>query len=640
MVAPIMFPRLALLLLVSCQPLVTVASADINAADKKEKGPPGAPAIVPMTVHAVRGQPLEIKLAGMTRKGGIKFIIKSLPKLGTLKEAQPVQKGDLASVVTYTASMDATGDTDVFTYSAQATDTSTAEPEKVTIRISNSAARLEVQEIADAGRVVMGHPKEIALKIRNAGNAAWVRKVAAPKGWRWVKPAEGDFNLAAGTIGDFEIQCEALSPVTLDETITLQGDKKTRFRALIVAPFSAPARVALKWNGENRTRTGAVEIENYDREAAITVRVSGPVWLKFPEELKLEPDAKRELPVSISGHFDQEFSGVLKLTSGASSQDVQVKAGPSPALLRVVSGATEEGEVAFGKLDAETIKTASRDVVLRNEGGRATLVISGELKAFRLQSPPQAGKGIELAPGGEITLIILPPIDTAGTNREKFILGDGESHVELLLTAEIPASAIPATPGAIAGQELIKDPPKQPVVVRQARSKSEIIKNAIINIEGLFLSDGKEDRTIPVVNVVQPEIQTGDTITFTWDLPPGEGWTFRLCYTQVERAKAGGFVKVRRPCGDEVKYSIKGRKASATVSGMQPEVWYGYSVQTIAPNGRYSLPGREFRTQLSTPMPSHWEMYWEWYVAGAVITFALGYWLRKKWKEPISAMAT
>jgi hypothetical protein len=72
---------------------------------------------------------------------------------------------------------------------------------------------------------------------------------------------------------------------------------------------------------------------------------------------------------------------------------------------------------------------------------------------------------------------------------------------------------------------------------------------------------------------------------------------------------------------------------------MLPAVWYDYSVQTIAPDGRNSMLGREFRFQLSTPLPSHWQEYWEWYVAGIVLATGAGYWLRKKWKEPISALA-
>jgi hypothetical protein len=633
-----MFPRLSSILLAFSQVLLVAnVRADINSPGKKEKGPPGAPAIMPMTVYAVRGQPLEIKLNGMTSKGGVKFSIRSRPALGTIKEEKPVQKGDLASTVTYTATPGLTGDTDSFTYSAQATDTPTAEPEKVTIKISDAAAKLEVQEVADAGRIVMGHPKTVILRIRNAGNAAWMRKVPAPAGWRWVKPEDGEFNLPAGTTTDFEIECEARAPQALEEFVTLSGDKKTWFKARIVPPFSAPGSVVLKWNGGNRTRTGTAEIENFDRDAPVTVKVTGPEWLNFPEELTLEPDAKRGLPVSVSGHFEESFEGVLKLTSGAAVEEIKVKVAPSPALLRVVSGATDLGEVAFGKLDAETIKTASREIVLINEGGSPARVVPGGLKAFRLDSPLPAGKGIELPPGSEITLVVFPPADIAGTHRETFTLTDGDSKVELQLTAEIPDSAIVATPGAVAGRDLLKDPPKRAAVVRQIKSRSEIIKNAVINSQGVFLSTGNEDRKIPVVDIVDPEIQSGDSATFAWDLPPGDGWTFRLCYSTMER-RNGKFLKVRQPCGDEVKYNIKGRRASATVSGMEPHVWYGYSVQTIAPDGKEGLPGKEFTIQLSAPMPSHWQVYWEWYVSGGVAAFALGYWLRKKWKEPISAM--
>jgi hypothetical protein len=538
--------------------------------------------------------------------------------------------------VIYTAATDKTGDTDVFTYNAQATDTPASAPEKITIRISDSVPKLEIQEVADAGRIVMGHPKALTVKIRNAGNAPWAANLPAPKGWRWLKPEAGNFSLAPGATIESEIECEALTATTLDETITLPGDKKTRFRATVVTPFTAPVLVTLKWNSESRVRTGAIEVQNLDRESPVKVKATGPEWLTLPaDELTVEPDGKASLSVSIKGDFGKPFSGALKLTSGASSQIVQVKAVPAPAILRVVSGISPDGEVAFGKLDADTIKTARRSITLHNDGGTATVVTPGELKVFTLETPGSA-KAIPLAPGGEATLVFLPPTDIAGTHREPFSLTDGESHVELHLTAEIPESAIPDTPGKIAGGKLL---PRTQPGIQKILTRSEMETRKARGQSGLSEVDGHEDPTVPRINDPYAEILDGSSAIFSWDMPEGDGWTFKLYFPTVESVKTGGVAKMFIACGDEVKYSINGRRASATVTGLRPNVWRKFRIKTIAPDGRSSLLGKEFGVQLSDPVPTHWQEYWEWYVTGLVGGAGLFYWLRKKWREPVSAVA-
>lgn len=631
-----MLPRFVPLMLVFCwcqSPLTPLAHADIQGPDKK-KGPAGAPAIFPMTVTAVRGQPLVIELKGVSSAGEISFKIASKAKLGKVEGLRRVDRD--RSAVTYTAPLDTTGSTDEFTYNAQATGTPVSEPEKVTVRITDAAPKLEVQDVADAGRVVMGHPKEVLVRIRNAGNAAWSTTVPAPKGWRWLKPEGGAFDLAPGATGDFSIQCESLSPASLDESIVLAGERKLRFKANIVAPFAASGLVTLKWNGQSRTRTGNIEIQNLDREAPVTVKVAGPELLTLPESLAVEADKKGGIAVTLAEHFAEPFNGKIKLTGRGWTQEVQVKASPSPALLKVTSGASPDNEVPFGKLDAESIKSAKRTVTVLNEGGTVAQVTTGELKAFRIETPPPAG-GISIPPGGEADIVLLPPNDTIGTHREVLALTDGDSRIELQLTAGVPDSAIAATPGNIAGQQLNKDA-RRLTMPRPPRTQSQKIREAVQNMEGAFASDGKEDPKVPRVNAVEPEIGP-DSATFTWDLPPGDGWKFLLYYAAIEKRSDGRPVKMRYPCGDEVTYKINGRKASATATGLQPNRWYKYSIQTIAPDGRASVLGREFGIQLSTPMKSHFEEYWLWYLAGGVGGAAGGYWLRKKWNEPISAVS-
>ncbi|HEX2748271.1 MAG TPA: hypothetical protein VHM91_09765 [Verrucomicrobiales bacterium] len=628
-----MLPRLIPLLLVFWLCQIFPARGDINK-DRKIKGPAGSPAIESMTVHAVRGIPLVIELKGKTAQGAITFKITQEPTLGKVEGVK--QKDNLTGTVVYTASPDKTGETDVFTYNAQGNGTPASEPERVTIRISDAAPRLDVQEVADAGRVVMGHPKEVTFKIRNGGNGAWIAHPSAPKGWRWLKPENGNFELAAGASIECRIQCDALTATTLDETLTLPGGKKLRFRANIVSPFTAPVQYTLKWNAETLERTGILEVQNLDREAPVTVKATAPEWLTLTnDQLTVEPDGKASLPVSIKGEFSKSFNGSLKLSSGEANQEVQIKAAPAPAILRVVSGATPAGEVTFGLLDAETIKTEKRSIMVRNEGGSPALLVPGALKNFTLDTkvPP---KGFPLGPGEEVALVVLPPMTTAGTNLETFTLTGVEPPIDLQLKAEVPNSAIALTAGTRAGNALggIPSPIARPM------TRAEMDKRVTNGRDGYFPPDGHEDATVPRINIVEPQIENDNqAVTFVWDLPKGEGWKFQLYFATVERVKAGGMAKIWIPCGDEVKYTIKGGKGMATVSGLRPGVWRKFCLKTIAADGRSSLPGKDFGFQMSERAPNHFQEYWEWYVVALFGGSGLFYWLRKKWREPISAVA-
>lgn len=595
-----------------------------------------APAVGPMTVRAIRGKPVEITLSGITATAHtIEFILRKQPKLGRLDETAPKSTSKSTAVVHYTATPGLTGNKDEFSFAVQVPGSSVSDSATVTILISDAAPKLDAPPLVDALRVVMGRPFSRVFNIRNAGNAPWATKVPAPKGWRWKNPRGGDFHLAPNEDVRCEIICEALAPDSLDETIALDANTTTRFVARIVPPFTLlPTRLTLKWNGESRTREGKVEIQNLDTHP-LTVSLRGPDWVKLPASLALEADAKGLLTLTAEGQNDQTLAGAIHIAAGAYTQQVAVNCPPAPPLLAFVAGVTNHGQVAFGKLDAASLKTAKRAVTVRNVGGTEAVVAVQGLKMFRLETPVPA-TGLRLAPGAEAGFVILPPDDVAGRPAEDFVVTADGSRAEAHLSAGIDADALPVGPGAGSTTELLKGE-KQTTGQRQARTRSEIEKAALANIKGLLISDGNEDPALPRINVVEVVEDTGDSMTIAWDLPEGDGWKFQLYRATHQRLENGKPpMKVWELCGKEVTMTIEGRKATATIKNLTPYVWYKCCLQTLAPDGRRSMPGNEIGLLPVPPPPTHWE----WYVVGAVLLVILIYWLRKKWLEPISAAGT
>ncbi len=618
-----MAPRITPLVLFLCcfpaLPVVFQARADIKGGGKNDI-PSGAPAIKSQTVNAVRGQPVTIKLTGKAARGEIIFIIRSQPRLGSFVEEAPVVVDALNSTITYIPSLEKTGDTDEFLFAARGTSTATtSDAEKVTIRITDPVAKLTAPGVVGAGRVVMGHPKKTTFKVKNGGNGAWKARVPAPKGWRWILPADGNFDVAPGATLECEIQCEGAGGPEVEETVTLHGVTKVSFTASIVPPFSAPAETALKWDDRERLRAGAFDARNADGESPVTLRITGPEWLTLPAEITLPPGGSTSVPLTLRERLDQTLKGTVKLAGGTFSQEVTVTASPAPALLAAAGDLTDNHEVAFGKLDAETLKTARRKVTLKNTGGSPAVLKVTALKDFGFDAPPPAA-GIPLAPGAETTVVFRPPAGGQGTHREPVAFTAGDTKIDLQLTAEIPASAMPSVPGEI---------------TRPAMPMTRVGPNGGEPV--YYTGEAPVDFTLPRVHAVEPVILGPDSVSFTWDQPAGEGWKFQLCYATPQMRKDGAPIKLLQPLTKGVTFSNSGRKVTAVVTGLSPEKWYKYSVQVISPDGRASLPGKEFGIKLATPLPSHLEEYWAWYACGGVFALLAGYWLRKRWKAPISA---
>ena len=628
-----MIPRFLLLILL-CLP--ALAQRRTNTAAKDDKADGGAPAVNAQEVKVIRGKSVVIELTGTTRTNkAMTFIIRDQPKLGRFTEEKPKPSGDRSAKITYTSATDGKGAKDKFTFAAQVPGSSVCEPATVTITITDPAVRLDTIEVVEARRLVLGSPGERTFLMRNGGTAKWEAKVPAPKGWQWIAPAGGAFSLAPGAEINARISCLAVTVGALEEIVSFDADTKITFRAQIVPPFSLTAPAALVWQKETRTRTGSIELTNLDPVKPLTIQVTAPAWLKTEQEVTLAPDVKAVLHLAVDTDHGKDLTGQLKLTAGTHSESVEIKAAPSPALLTVTGGLDEHYGLHFGRLTAGSLIKAKRPFVVLNEGGAPATVTLKVPEHFTLE-PPLAAEGKPLAPGAEVTFTLLPPKQTAGTFKAELLIEGGDDIVTIECSAGIDPSAIPPLPGKLAGIRLEQSRPKGAVRIRTAEDQK---RNVMVNFYGAYFGDGTEDEKMPRIDVVEIAADTGEEVTFAWDLPEGDGWKFQLLRAAYRRLANGDPGKVWDPCGDEVKYTVEGRRATATVSELPPHMPFNFCIQTIAADGRHSFPGKPISYRPFPPDPSHWQEYRAFYGGAAALLIALGWWLRKKWLQPLSASA-
>jgi len=632
-----MIPRFLLLLLL-CLPSRAQRRPDKPDKDSRTDG--GAPGVYAQEVEVIRGRSIVITLRGSTRTNSdISFIIREKPKLGRLTDDKPKQKDQQHATVTYTAFPDGKGNKDSFTFAGQVPGSSVGEAQTVTIRITDPEVRLDTIETVEVKRALLDQPVERTFLIGNGGTKAWEAKLPAPKGWKWIHPAEGAFRLAPGAEVNARISCLAAAVGAHAEELDLKDGPKITFRSNVLPPFALSTELAeLKWQKETRTRTGSIELSSMDETNAVTIKIEAPEWLKLEKEVKLDPARKSLLLLAVEADHGKELSARVKLVAGNHTEFLDLKAAPSPAVLSAllprISGLGDRLGLHFGRLTAMSLSNSKLAFVVLNEGGAPATVKLKMPEHFSLEKPLPEG-GHTLAPGAQTTITLLPPKNTAGTFKGELLIEGGDDPVTVECSAGIDPSALPPVPGKLAGLRLLDDRK----VASRVRTAEDQMKEWAATKDGAFPVDGTEDASVPRIHEVTVAGDTGREVTFAWELPPGDGWKFQLYRATLQRLKSGPLAKVYEPCGDEVAYTVTGRQATATVPDLLPHMPFNFRIQTIAPDGRRSFPGREISYRPYPPDPPHWKQYWSYYAFGLVVFGLFVRWLWKQWKKPLSATA-
>jgi hypothetical protein len=612
-------------------------AADISAGGprggggKKDKPVPRAPVARDVTVKAVRGRTVEIALEGITGTGSaMEFSIRSQPRLGVLQPAEPVPAGNSRAVVRYTADPGSAGSRDSFTYGVQVPGRPSSISATVTVLISDARARLEVPAAMDFGVVVAGEPVTKTVSIRNVGDGEWEAEPELPEGWSWVTPEGGRFQLGVGESLVAGIRCDAEVPGELEGEVVLAGESRVRLSARVMAPFTVyPATLVLDWEAGKLSRAGKATLQNNTKQP-LTVTVDGPEQFGYPATVTVAADGKSEVQVGAKGLLSEALRGNLQFVAQGHRHAMVVEAQPAPSLVRL---AAESAQVVdFGKVALADAGKVVRSVILENVGGSTATVTADGLELFSVPLLDE-GKGVALKAGERVELGMVPRNVGAGVHEEELTLSSGAARMLVPLRVELEAVAAAAGSAAEAALAKTSPPRENPDKVK---TDAELVRIARLNIGGLLASDGTEKADVPRVDMVDYVSDDGVSVTFAWDLPPGDGWNFRILRPRVTRSKVTGqLARIWEPCGAEAVVRINGRRAVATVSGLEPGNPFKCAIQTMAADGRKSLPGMElgFLPMLPPAVP------WVRYAIGLLFAVLVGMWGWKKWKEPIRAQA-
>jgi hypothetical protein len=625
-----------LLVAVVCAGVPVTGWADISdgvrpgGGKKKEKPAPRAPVAKDVTVRVVRGRTTEIVLEGITGTGSaMDFSIRTLPRIGVLQPAVPVAAGPSKAVVRYTAAPGTSGERDVFTYGVQIPGRPSSTSATVTVLISDPRAKLVCAGAVDAGVVVAGETVVRPLTIRNTGDGVWEGGPELPAGWSWRTPAGGAFSLEPGGVIEAELECQPAVPGLQDETVVLDGATRLRLTARAIAPFTAfPSTLVLDWEEASMKRSGKVQLQN-NTKAGLEVMIDGPKEFGVVERVTVPADGKVEVLVSAVTALDLEGKGMVQFSGGGHRHAVTVESRVAPAVVRVKGGAA--AVVDFGKVAVSEAGRAEQRVELENAGGsQATVSVEG-LQAFVVSGLGEKGT-VVVKPGGVVTLGLKVRESRAGIYEEKMVVVSGTARLEVPVRVETTGEAAGGTGNA--ADRTLENTSTRPVVSAVPRNNEERAAHAQLAVGGLLAADGTERAELPRINLVDYVSDDGYAVTFAWDLPEGEGWTFRILRPEVGRSKlTGQFARIWVPAGKEAVIRIEGRRAIATVTGLVPGDPFKCALQTIAADGRKSLPGDQltFHPLLPAPVP------WLRYVVGVLAAVAVVVWGWKKWREPIRA---
>ncbi len=618
--------------------LLVLAGLTCASAQESKGGRLRAPVAKDAVFKAVRGQPLEILLEGTTSTSrGLVFAVRQGPRLGSFSEKAPVavkgqesEKGRSYASLHYTADASLKGDRDTFTFSCKLDGGPSSNEATVTILLSDASPKLKVPAKLDLGRVILGAVSGKSFTVSNEGTCAFSAPVAAPAGFTWRSPAGGMFEIEPGASVEAALLLDTGKARSVDSVLTFMAGVEVKCSARIVPLFSVlpSATLQLQWRPETLTRSARVSLQN-NTDGPLVVDILGSPGTRLPRSLSLDPSAAQPLDIVTTEPLTAGASGTITVSSGLQQEVIPFTAAQAPALIKAVDF-PESGVIDFGKLATIDAGEAVRTVLLQNKGGsHGEVSIKPALKYFRVSAAELRDGVAVIKAGGELQLTFQPSSLPSNAREEDITLSAPGWAAGLKLLAAWDAALIPAATRSAAEIALLQEKPLTPT--RAGPTKREVEINSILGWKGGVIADGTEDPALPTIDTVTIDHQTDSTATFSWELPPGEGWTFRLMRAEVHRPGPDTPLRKLWMPYDAATVTIEGRRASTTVSGLIPGAGVNFAVQTISPNGKKSYPGTYIPIVTLMSPPIRWE-YW---AMGVLALLGMGYWLRKKWKEPI-----
>jgi hypothetical protein len=577
--------------------------------DKKKDDKDGyLPEARPSAGRFISGQATDVELvAAVGSLRQMEFVIRQMPKNGTLSAIRPDLREGNKAVVTYTHRGGDAPLMDAFTYACRLDGGAWSAPATVTLVGERLQPRIEVVNLPQFARVFLGGESSARIVVRNKGTADFHTEV------KWPEPFTGPpvVDVPRGGSQEFEVIARPAKTGDFRHEMVLQPDvpeSKAIFYVVCVQALSvSPSHLTLVLDGKDGERSGVLSLANA-REQPVRVVMKHPARLLAPEETEVAASSRSDLRIALPGGDVVAFSGEIVVVAGEDVQTVSVEASPKPAVLQVLVPASRA--LDFGVVDQYT--TPSREVVLSNVGGKPLVVEARVRPPFSLG---EAVKSARIEPHAQSRLRISLQTDRPGQTGGELNLDSNSTRMTVTLSAEVhevkateppvlasqsPQASKPSSPPASAKLEPASDAAGEDVFSR--RTPAQRVLMAVAASKGLPPPPSMISPYLPSIPSIEFISSTPSEITIAWPrpamIPPG--WLIETA-SQVFDPGTGMFIKLWTRHRDWETVNIDGDRIAVRLQKLTPGSLYEVRVLAVDREGKVSEPAATKLIQTAPP---------------------------------------
>ena len=617
------------------------------------------PEVKPAQVSFVAARSVDIELdAAAVMVNDLRFLIRQMPKHGTLSAIRPHPVERHKALVTYTHTGGEENLMDEFLYACRVGEGPISAPGRVALVGRRAEPRLAVTKQAMFGRVLPGNEAMAKVTVTNNGIGPFKSDLNWPSPWQGPPRLE----LEIGETTEMVLMVTPRRPGVLSDELTLQaGNEASKVRLWLQCeqPFVvSPGRAQMEYDAERGLRWVKARVANATKET-LRLKLLLPERLQGPAEIEVPPSQLKEVELSLGAEDVASFLGDVTFTDGVLTERLSLGASPEPPQVRLVAPAS--GVLQFGSRDQG--ETGKASLVLKNQGGMAAVLAIQAPPPFRV---PEEEKSLSVAPGMTRQLVIEVASSKAGKYQGRIVLSGDGNRIELEaqasfvdpevmrmkgqsggreVVANVASAAAPngkvARPKAVVVEEVKPAPdappaapekpatpvgpaPEKPEHAATLMGKVDARSAALLSYLSVFgapipeESLSKKYGKIPRIEVAE---RGRDFLDLVWEQPspdsPPQSYQVEGA-RQVLVPSTGLFFRDWYPM-PEVKPLVPGKgKAGVRLSGLQPAGQYEIRVMAVDERGKVSPPSDIYI--LSTLAP--WRLpEWVWY---ALVLLALG----------------
>ncbi len=643
------------------------ATADLTSTpgDKKKKKPDPdfVPEAKPINARFITGLAVDIELnAATSRPGAAKFVIRELPKHGSLSpiRAHPVES--YKAIVTYTPKPGETALVDRFTYACKIEESSWSAASVVNLTGKRANPKIEIIQPPNFGRLLPGADGSSRMILKNTGIAPY----AADIQWQapWMGPPR--IELGIGEEKEFLITVKPTAPGTLIWETELQpGERASRVRLYVECTqlfVVAPGLLKLRYDETTGYRRGKVGVANAT-DQPMKFSLEPPARVRAPKEIEVPPKQSMDVEISLSPEDVAVFRGELWVINEPYRERVLIDAAPEPAQAVLIT--PQNALLDFGTLPKG--KIGQSKVVLQNIGGEPAVLAAQAAPPFRVVESDSA---VSIAPGESREMIVEGMSAQAGkfTGNVLFSGTGGKLSIATKFTVIDPDTPQPIRPSSTPSGRSLRVPvakatkslitPMSPVVdsvpppesatkkpvaapaptpVPEATtapvepgklavlSDRQALVMSYVATYGLPISKDLRSTHLQKIESIELVEQSRDHFVLAWKEPADKpaGYLLEQGY-QVRNQATGRWLKawvampgVQPIKGDAAKHTVR-------VSNLQPSTRYEFRLLGVDKDGKVSEPSDIHF--FATAEPWRWPAWtWQALVGVALLIFLFVY---------------